>query len=293
MVVQGFVRNQGDGWTWLLDFLARTVDTLATAGDDPAEEVDAFAPLLAFTGAIGRRLGELHAVLALPTDDEAFAPEAASAADGAEWAADVRAQLDAAAAALARIDTWPDAASAEQASFLTASIPALMSALDRLVAAVPGALKTRIHGDFHLGQVLVVPGDAFLIDFERRAKSSPLRDVAGMLRSFDYARAVATPGRGALTPSAAERRAPLLERAHATMSAAFMDAYRLAHDEARRRWAEPAVEAALTDFFLLQKAAYEVCYEAANRVGWLPVPLRGLAELITRLTDAPVHAGQD
>ena len=310
MVVQGFVRNQGDAWTWLLDSLARTVETLATAGDDAAEEVDAFAPLLAFTAAIGTRLGELHAVLALPTEDDAFAPQAATAADGTEWATDVRAQLEAAMAALARVDNWPDQASAEQAGFLVANAQALVGengVLDRLLDAVPGALKTRIHGDFHLGQVLIVQGDAFLIDFEgeparplseRRAKSSPLRDVAGMLRSFDYARAVAATGRSAMTPSAAERRAPLLERAHATMSAAFLDAYRLAHDSAPQRWSEPAVEDSLTDLFLLQKAAYEVCYEAANRVGWLPVPLRGLADLVGRLIGAPVtgasaHAHQE
>jgi maltose alpha-D-glucosyltransferase/alpha-amylase len=298
IVVQGFVRNQGDGWTWLLDFLSRTADTLAMATDDRAEEVDAFAPLLSFTGAIGKRLAELHAVLARPTDDAAFKPEPANAEDSAEWAADIRAQLEAAISAVGRIDSWTDPVAAEDAAFLTANAPKVLEkggGLDQLLAAIPGTLKTRIHGDFHLGQVLVVQDDAYLIDFEgeparplseRRAKSSPLRDVAGMLRSFDYARAVAAPGRAAMTPSAVERRTPILLRAHKAMAATFMDAYRLAHDKAEHRWALPEAEESLTTLFLLQKAAYEVCYEAANRIGWLPVPLHGLADLVGRLTGA-------
>ncbi len=298
MVAQGFVRNQGDGWGWTQDALARVSDELAMTTGSGAEAGDHFAGYLNFANSVGTRLAELHAVLARPSDDPAFAPEPAGAADAMAWASEIKAQLAAGMKAIAAVETWADEIAAADAKRLTDSHPALDAAIDRLSASVQGALKTRIHGDFHLGQILVVQGDAFLIDFEgeparplddRRAKASPLRDVAGMIRSLDYARAVAMQSRATLTPQVAENRATMLNRFHSESVSAFLDAYRAAHDaagraEQGRRWASAESESALLDLFLLQKAAYEVCYEAANRVSWLPVPLRGLAELAGRLT---------
>ena len=159
---------------------------------------------------------------------------------------------------------------------------------------------TRIHGDFHLGQVLVVQGDAFLIDFEgeptrplaeRRAKGSPMRDVAGAMRSFDYAAATAAVGRAAASARATERRTTILEHFRTTAVDAFLGAYRETHASAQRRWIPESAEQDLLALFLVQKAAYEVSYEAANRLNWLPIPLRGLAALAQRLTARePVNA---
>jgi maltose alpha-D-glucosyltransferase/alpha-amylase len=163
----------------------------------------------------------------------------------------------------------------------------------RLARSAAGqALQTRVHGDFHLGQVLVTPGDATLIDFEgepaktmeqRRAKSSPLRDVAGMLRSFDYAAASAAAARVPGSEQAAERQSSLVEKFRRAAGLAFLDSYRDVLRAAPRPWVQPQVEGALLDLFLLEKAAYEIRYEAANRPAWIGIPLAGIARVARHL----------
>ena len=290
ILVQGFVRNQGDGWGWTMDWLARAVDEAALT-DEPPE--DAFAGYMPFAEALGLRLAELHAILARPSDDPAFAPVVATEADRAAWAAGVMAQLDPALDLLGKRADWPQA-EAELAAGLIARRDALREAVHRLAAAADGTLKTRLHGDFHLGQVLVAQGDAVIVDFEgeparpleeRRAKGSPLRDVAGLLRSLDYAAAVAIANESSAAATAAPtgRRAALLRRWRKEAAEAFLTAYRAAAAAAPRPWVPAESEAALLDLFLVEKAAYEVRYEAANRPHWIGVPLRGLAALADRL----------
>jgi maltose alpha-D-glucosyltransferase/alpha-amylase len=284
MLLQGFVRNQGDGWGWTLDWLARAADQT----DD--EHGDSLSGYLSFIGALGRRLGELHAVLARPSDDPAFTPEMAGEASRTAWAEGAIAQLDPALDLLAKAELeGEDKAMAEG---LLARREALKQAARRLAQSADGALMTRVHGDFHLGQVLVAQGDAVIVDFEgepartleeRRAKGSPLRDVAGLLRSLDYAAAAAA---GALSTAPAERRDALLSRFRAEAGEAFMAAYREAEEASPNQWAPEETRDALLDLFLLEKASYEVRYEAANRPAWLPIPLRGLAALADRLVTA-------
>ncbi|GGG35795.1 alpha-amylase [Caldovatus sediminis] len=291
MLLQGFVRNQGDGWGWTLDWLARSVDEAALTDTLPE---DSFAGYLTFAASLGRRLGELHATLAMPSPDPAFAPETAGEGDGERWAAGVIAQLGPALELLAQPRDWPDPQTAELVGALVRRRGALERAVRRLAQAAPGALKTRVHGDFHLGQVLVAQGDAVIVDFEgeparrleeRRAKTSPLRDLAGLLRSLDYAAAVATATEASGTATAAptERRAALLERWRAEASDAFLSAYRAVAQEAPHPWVPAEGADRLLDLFLVEKAAYEVRYEAANRPSWLPVPARGLAALAYRI----------
>jgi maltose alpha-D-glucosyltransferase/alpha-amylase len=300
VVLQGFVRNQGDGWGWTLDFLNRAVEQMAVTDSSAAEQEDAFAGYSVFATALGRRLAEMHAVLAEAEGDEAFIPVPAGPDDGQQWAEGARAQLSSAFDALARVKTWEHPEDAARAEWLAANRDAVMGALDGLAAAAPGSLRTRIHGDFHLGQVLVVQGDASIIDFEgepaktleqRRAKTSPLRDVAGLLRSFDYAVGAAGPGQATTSGAVNERRAPMLENFRTHAASAFLDAYRAVHEAAPRRWAEPGAEAALLDLFLIEKAAYEICYEAANRPTWIGIPLRGLEELARRVTEKDTQNG--
>ncbi len=291
ILVQGFVRNQGDGWAWTLDFLARTVEEAAVTGHE-GEAREAFTTYTPFAAAVGRRLGELHAVLSAPSDDADMSAEPADDAERERWADGALAQLDMAVAILQAPRDWPDEETRHMAEEIVAQAEALHLRVRGLAAQGGGALRTRVHGDFHLGQVLVVQGDAFIIDFEgeparsaaqRREKSSPLRDVAGALRSFDYAAAAAAPGRAAASPLTEERRGPLLERFRAEAGQCFLDAYRAVLQQAPRPWVPKAAETALLDLFLLEKAAYEVRYEAASRPGWLPIPLRGLHAIAARL----------
>ena len=152
--------------------------------------------------------------------------------------------------------------------------------LDRLGSMRPHGTKTRIHGDYHLGQVLVAQADIYIIDFEgeprrsleeRRAKSSPLRDVAGMLRSFDYA-AFAALDRVTAKGIESPRAEALAWRWRDRSAARFLEAYAEATDGAGQ---DP-----LLSLFLAQKAFYEIGYEAANRPAWLSIPVRGVLDLL-------------
>ena len=299
-LAQGFVRNQGDAWTWTLDYLARSVEETALTGTPEQEEAheeakaDTFDAYQVFASAIGTRLGELHATLAQPSADPAFAPEPVTPAVLDQWAAGAIEQIDLALDLLAEAKGL-DENSASQAAMLVNHRDKLRTAAQALAAKGAGAVQTRVHGDFHLGQVLVVQGDAFIIDFEgepartmaqRRAKSCPLRDVAGLLRSFDYAAAAAAPGRVAASGPASERRQALLAEFRVRASAVFHDAYRAVLHAAPTRWVPEEAEAALLDLFLLEKAAYEIRYELANRPTWLTIPLSGFHAIAERLVGA-------
>ena len=292
VLLQGFVRNQGDGWGWTQDFLHRVVDELTVTGaSEHSAETDVFTDANIFATAMGRRLGELHAVLSEPDDSPDFNPAPADAAERERWAASALGEFDSALALLG--DDRPLSAAVAPLAFeLRARADLVRAAISRLARAAEGALCTRVHGDFHLGQVLVVQADAYIIDFEgeparpmaeRRARSNPLRDAAGLLRSFDYAAAAAEPGRVATSPQASERRAMLLQRYRMESSVAFLDAYVAVLRQAAHPWAPESATRSLLDLFLIEKAAYEVRYEAANRPAWIGIPVRGLAEIAARV----------
>jgi len=294
-LVQGFVRNQGDGWGWTLEFLARTVEELAVTGGDEASKGEIFANYGSFAAAIGRRLGELHAALSAPSEDPAFAPYEATEADLKNWGEGAVEMIASAFALLRDFKEWSDDATAELAASLLSQEAALMRAVRRLALSGQGALATRVHGDFHLGQVLFVKSDAYIIDFEgeparpmeqRRAKTCPLKDVAGLLRSFDYAAAAAAPGRVAASPQTGERRAALLESFRELASATFLKAYREVLEQAAPRWVPKRAEDDLLELSLIEKAAYEIRYEAANRPTWLGIPLRDLSRIAMRVLTA-------
>jgi maltose alpha-D-glucosyltransferase/alpha-amylase len=290
-LAQGFVTNQGDGWAWTLEYLERTGGE-ATQNDD-AETTDALSGYLPFANAVGRRLAEMHAVLASDTDLEDFRPEPATAEILDEWAQGAAEQIDLAVQAIGRVQEWPNDLARSQADFLVKNASRLHeAALGLARSAEGGAWQTRVHGDFHLGQVLVTSGDATLIDFEgepaktmeqRRAKSCPLRDVAGLLRSFDYAAATGAGSRVAESEAAAQRRQQFVAEFRISASRAFLEAYRAVLDTAPRAWVTPQTQQNLLDLFLLEKAAYEIRYEIANRPAWIGIPLGGMARIAQRL----------
>ncbi len=282
-----FIRNQGDAWSWILDHLKRALDTLATESE---RERDLLIDCEAIAAVVGRRLGEMHAVLTQPTLDEAFTPEIAEAQDAANWGRKTQDKLEKAFGILDQAREWPQGRDREHAGILLSRRTKLSTAVRALAGSGVGTLMTRIHGDFHLGQVLVATDDAYIIDFEgepatsiaeRRAKSSPLRDVAGLLRSIDYAGAALLEGKGvAAAPSDEAQRDRLIAEFRKRAGRAFLKAYWIA-----RGSGASTAERALLDLFVIEKAAYEFAYEAANRPNWISVPLAGLATLAERLLD--------
>jgi maltose alpha-D-glucosyltransferase / alpha-amylase len=296
VIVQGAIRNQGDAWNWMLENLKRTLDEYELIENEPIPDEGIFTTLENFAGSVGRRLGELHVALAAPTDDQAFAPVEAGADEIEAWKARAHEQIASALDILdkKRGDLEPEPA--KLADSILARREELTAAVDRLAEAGRGTLLTRIHGDFHFGQVLVAHGDAYIIDFEgepvreleeRRAKTSPLRDVAGLLRSLDYVTVTASmPEEDISSPQLREIRTSLLDNFYAGAQKAFLDSYWDVTAQASQLGLAPARHSSLLDLFLLEKAAYEIQYEASNRPKWLTIPLRGLSGLVQRLSGA-------
>jgi maltose alpha-D-glucosyltransferase / alpha-amylase len=216
-------------------------------------------------------------VRASETEAIAFEPEALTMADFEALSQSVLARLDSISAAL-RLKPTP------LGDEVLGSSDLIRTRIGALGSLKPGTMKTRHHGDYHLGQVLDTGDDWIIIDFEgeplrplpeRRAKRSPLRDVAGMLRSLHYAPHAARPDAEESTLAKAEAwtdaaRASFLDRYFAVAQGAPF----LPDDEGERQ--------ALLDAYLLEKALYEIDYELNNRPDWLPIPLRGVLKVIRR-----------
>jgi maltose alpha-D-glucosyltransferase/alpha-amylase len=295
MVLQGYLSNQGDAWQWTQNTLERAIrDELAGGISTVENQFAALVELEAFSRQLGRRLGEMHLVLAEPSDNPDFGYVASGEDDSRHWASSIGGQFEKAFAAVEPIRQQLTGAEKELADWLLANREALLGLIEKLARHSAGGIRIRVHGDLHLGQVLVVQGDAYLIDFEgepaktleeRRARHSPLKDVAGVLRSIDYAAAMAMRNaQSADSSSEAEKARQLVASAYRTRArTAFYDAYRLAAASLPHEWQEREGEGAALALFCLEKAAYEVVYEAEYRPGWLGVPLQGLVELAKHL----------
>lgn len=292
-LLQGFIRNQGDAWRWTLDHLARSFDEFATAPSDEAraESVEGYDT---FAAVVGKRLAELHEVLSTPTHDPDFAPLKVEPATAKAVTEAVAQQVEETWATLStRLQGSQDPAERSALEALLAGRAQLDALLWRAPEALTGSLLTRVHGDFHLGQILVAFDDVVLIDFEgepakpmaeRRAKASPLRDVAGFLRSLDYASVVAARGEDGTAARAGvgvdAHLDEFLARFRRRATAAFLDAYRKVLGASAHPWIAPSALDAAMLLFLVEKACYEVRYEAANRPTWLMVPVQGLQRIV-------------
>jgi trehalose synthase-fused probable maltokinase len=253
-LLQRYEPNRGDAW--------RTTQQRLRAVLDGGETIDSVAAM----ARLGETTADLHLALASGTERD-FSPEPISAADIQRWRHAIRDEVRVAAEALSKrqigVDAYP-----------------LLHRADG-IAALEGALKTRHHGDYHLGQVLERDDGSFvIIDFEgepskplaqRREKYSPLRDVAGMLRSLDYARNAALRDGDASDPQRVRRAAAW----HAAARDAFLTRY-LDVTRQRLRALLPSDVHAPLAALELEKAAYEILYELNNRPDWLPIPLAAL-----------------
>jgi maltose alpha-D-glucosyltransferase/alpha-amylase len=302
-ILQGYVQNEGDAWRYALDAIRESFErALALPADQPTPTADASVmdlvgelpslltydltgPFLGSAWLLGRRTAQLHLALASIPDDPAFAPEPITRMYQRSLYQSMRSQAAGTLRRLTRIRIMPGVEELLDREHELLSRFAVITG-DRI-----SGQRIRIHGDYHLGQVLWTGRDFIIIDFEgeparplgeRRIKRSPLRDVAGMLRSFDYVSrtAMRSPWVEDLSP---ESRASLGDWASAWthwVSATFLGHYfEIAGDapllpetlDERRR---------MLHAHLLDKALYEVNYELDHRPDWLDVPVRGLLDLL-------------
>lgn len=294
MIAQGYLNNQGDAWEWTQNNLERALrDELADAVSEQEQHYNALGELKDFAGMLGQRLGEMHKVLAQATDNPDFAAVKTSAKDAQAIGKDVAAQVENALRLLKQNQDQLNPADQAMVARLLEHRKTVLAHVQDLAGKAAGGLRIRVHGDLHLGQVLVIKGDAYLIDFEgeparplpeRRGKHSPYKDVSGVLRSFDYAAAMAIHLNTVdSTADADAARQRVADRYLREARQAFVQAYRLAAASLAHEWKDAEGEDAALALFGLEKAAYEVAYEAENRPAWLPVPLHGLYGLLRGL----------
>ncbi|MEO8008691.1 MAG: putative maltokinase, partial [Betaproteobacteria bacterium] len=291
-MVQGYVSNQGDGWGYTLGYVERFLEELRNSCGKAfaaGAVVDAHGGFLALVSMLGQRTAELHLALATRTGDAAFDPEPLASSDIVAFKQRAAGEAGTTLELLReRLSQLPATAQADAQDVL-ARRDALLSRITASAAESSGGIKTRYHGDYHLGQVLVTGTDFVIIDFEgeparsfndRRAKSSPLRDVAGMLRSFNYARWSAL-RHVAHNADDMARLAPAARAWELAARETFLSAY--AKTMALAESAMP-VNADLLGLFELEKALYELRYELNNRADWVQVPLQGVLALIDART---------
>jgi len=281
-LLQAYVPNQGDGWNHTVEYLERFLEKQRASG----AAGDAHGIYLPLMQTLGTRTGELHCALATRTGDAAFDPEPVTEQDIAQWKAGIRVEAEKTLDLLAARRGQLTAPARDDAAELVEHRARLLRRIESTRLPSGATQKTRYHGDYHLGQVLLQKLDFIITDFEgepartieeRRAKHSPLKDVAGMLRSFNYARWTAL--RQALEGHAVfERLAPLAEDWETRVRKAFLAAY----EEAVRTsglYASFDEMRGLLELFELEKALYELRYELGNRPGWVGIPLQGILAL--------------
>lgn len=308
-VLHTYVRNEGDAWTYTVDELGRYFEhVLALKNETPPmpasaallditrEEVPRLADEMIGTyleaaRVLGQRTAELHLALASAMDDERFAPEPFSAIyqrslyhGHRAYAIQVLGQLNAALTTLTP-------AGREKAEAVLAGTDAIIARFQSITRRRISAMRTRCHGDYHLGQVLHTGGDFVIVDFEgeparslgeRRIKRSPLRDVAGMVRSFHYATHVALYGTASTIVRAED--VPRLEgwaqSWYMWVAGVFLRAYMDIMSDTPVLPSRLEDTRIILDNYTLEKALYEVSYELNNRPDWVVVPLRGILQVL-------------
>ncbi len=243
---------------------------------------------------IGRRVAEMHLALAGRGELADFAPEPTRPADVQHWIDNVVVRAERVFDALQqRRDTIKEADRLLVDQLLT-QWATLRDHLGALLPPDIDGLNIRHHGDFHLGQILIVKDDIFIIfiiDFEgeprralneRRRKAPAARDVAGLIRSIDYSATAALERALRVAPDEQGKLGAALAEWRDRSTAAFLAAYREAMANQRLWPADPQAAEQMLNFFLLEKAFYEIEYELAHRPDWLRVPLSGMLRILSQ-----------
>jgi maltose alpha-D-glucosyltransferase/alpha-amylase len=311
-ILQEFVPNEGSAWGYTLDSLGTYFERVLSrqAGDMPTAPLPTGSLLELMTGEVpelaadlmggyiqsaelmGRRTGELHVALASAADDPDFAPEPFTPFYQRSVYQSLRGMVARVFPLLAtKRREFPD----DVRGLADAVVAAEKTVMDRFHTVVDrrlSGMRIRTHGDYHLGQLLYTGKDFVIIDFEgeparplseRRLKRSPLRDVAGMLRSFHYAAYSAVRSQvsvGIVRPEHVERVEGWARYWVAWASAAYLRGYVEAANAAPILPQTPEEIEVLLDAFLLEKALYEVAYELNNRPDWVRIPLTGVLQLL-------------
>jgi maltose alpha-D-glucosyltransferase/alpha-amylase len=283
-----FVRNQGNAWEGVTSALKRLSDDVTPGSHDKEPDkqlMDRSLLPINIGELLGRRTAELHRALALTPDDPAFAIEPVTISYVQKTVNDILADI---ATMYDRLDSVRASLEmTEDLRTVLAGRGGLSQFVKSLEAFTPLGGCSRIHGDYHLGQLLIVENDLMVIDFEgepsrtldyRRRKAPPLIDVAGMLRSIDYAAETAF-AEGFHRPMASDATNPI-HGWRETASATFLDTYH-EHMSGCPTYPEQSdFSKRMLELFVMQKAAYEVVYELNNRPAWVGIPLSGLARIL-------------
>jgi starch synthase (maltosyl-transferring) len=235
-------------------------------------------PCVALAASLGRLTGEMHAALASRSDDAAFAPEPETAPEQRAAASSIADRVRRGLARAAGNSRHLPTATAARLATVAAKTDRIAASCIQAATGTTGS-RVRVHGDYHLGQVLVRPdGDVFVIDFEgepcrtldeRSEKTSPFKDIAGMCRSFDYL----------LRHAARSTGRPVQSGELVALEAAFLGAYRSVV-EGQGWWpSDPSMSDRLLAAWKTDKAVYELLYEIDNRPDWIEVPLAALEDL--------------
>ncbi len=307
-ILHGYVNNEGDGWTYTLDSLGHYFerglahprvemplprgDSFVDMSDDnlPPIAEETIGPYLISAELLGQRTAELHIALASAMDDANFVPEPFSVTYQRSLCHGMRGFASQVLQLLRqRLNQLPDEAKADARKAINLEDTIMRHFQDITNRRITG-MRVRCHGDYHLGQVLYTGSDFVIIDFEgepvrhlgeRRIKCSPLRDVAGMIRSFHYAAYATLRGRASTTLRPEDL--PVLEEWaqfwYLWVSTTYLKSYLqfMAGTPILPQSREGMK--AILDTYLLDKALYEVNYELNNRPDWVGLPLQGILQM--------------
>ena len=308
-VLQCFVPNEGDAWQYTLDSLERYFESvlahptvqappvpqkhlLSLLKEPPSLAKETIGTYMASAQLLGQRTAELHVALASVLDDPEFAPEPFTFMYQNSLYQSLRSFAIRTFQLLhERLKDLPEALKAEAQQVLDLEKP-IIERYQLVRKQKISAMRIRCHGDYHLGQILYTGKDFVIIDFEgeparalseRRLKRSPLRDVAGIIRSFHYAAHSALLRQVQLTRRP-EDDLPVLQHWaqywYTWVSVAFLTAYLDIANETGLLPDAPDQLKILLDAYILDKAVYEIGYELNNRPDWVRVPFQGILQLI-------------